>query len=294
MPDLHPNAFSINIYLPHGEPDGLRIVGRTNWTGCGLVFKRSGFPSAMERAEFQKTGVYILVGTVEDSSQPMLYIGEGEVLAARLQSHQAQKDFWTWCVSFVTNDDSLNKAHVRYLEHRLLQLAKDSKQARLDNTITTSEPNLSEPEQAAMESFLGDILNILPLVGLSAFEQPDTTAKPDVQFHFKGLGMHATGYEGPQGFIVEKGSQAAAREVRSIHNFLRTLRRDLLDQGVLVPRDDHLVFTQNHAFSSPSTAAGVVRGGNANGRIDWKTADGRTLKDLQTEAAGESYSSRSP
>jgi hypothetical protein len=40
-------------------------------------------------------------------------------------------------------------------------------------------------------------------------------------------------------------------------------------------------FAQDYVFSSPSTAAAVVLGRSANGRIEGKDAQGRTLKALQ-------------
>jgi len=39
-----------------------------------------------------------------------------------------------------------------------------------------------------------------------------------------------------------------------------------------------------YLFASPSLAAGVMLGRPANGRVEWKAADGRTLKDIQDAA----------
>lgn len=62
------------------------------------------------------------------------------------------------------------------------------------------------------------------------------------------------------------------------------LRQDLIDLGVLAQQDAAYVFTQDYAFSSLSTAACVVLGRNANGRLEWKDAQGRALKVLQADA----------
>ena len=80
------------------------------------------------------------------------------------------------------------------------------------------------------------------------------------------------------------GSVARAETVSSIHPWLAALRADLVENGVLVVTPDGLAFTQDYVFDSPSAAAGVLLGSAANGRTMWRTAEGKTLKDLQEEA----------
>jgi hypothetical protein len=146
-------------------------------------------------------------------------------------------------------------------------------------------PNLSEADRADVESFLQDILSILPLIGLTAFEKPRSVPRRRRQeLYVASKGVHATGTDAPEGFVVFKDSQAVTAEVPSIHSYLSNLRKDLCTQGVLMPHADHLVFTQDYVFNSPSTAAGVVLGRSANGRIEWKNKAGKTLKEIQEAA----------
>ncbi len=91
MPEQLP--FSIKIFVPDGDPDGLRMVERSGWTGLGVLFKRTGYKEASKLEEFRSTGVYILVGTSEDSAQPLIYVGEGDPVKPRLDQHYAKKDF---------------------------------------------------------------------------------------------------------------------------------------------------------------------------------------------------------
>ena len=65
------------------------------------------------------------------------------------------------------------------------------------------------------------------------------------------------------------------------------LRQELIANGVLAPDAAGFRFTQDYVFSSPSTAAAVVLGRSANGRIEWRDSNRQTLKDLQTRAAGQ-------
>lgn len=277
-------GFSIRIFLPHGDPEGLRLIEKSNWTGLGLAFNRTAFELAREREEINRTGVYVLVGPSEMSSLPILYVGEGDPVRSRLESHYVNKDFWTWAVFFVAKDGSLNKAHVKHLEYRLIELAQRAKQSNLDNRNTPQPPSLSQAERADCESFLADMRSIFPLLGLSAFETPKAKPRSKTLLYIRAKGIEAQGFETSQGFVVRKGSQAVKEEVPSLHEYARyvvALRGDLRSKGVIEEKGDTYVFAQDYAFKSPSTAAMVIQGRTANGRIDWKDGQDRTLKQLQ-------------
>jgi len=283
----HQRPFFIRVLVPTGDPDGLRIVEKSNWPGVGVVFNRTNYKEVVGRAEFDKTGVYVLVGTSEDSILPTIYVGEGDPVKYRLNQHYGKKDFWDWAVFFVAKDDSLNKAHVQHLEAELLRLAGEAKQSKLDNGQGALVPTLSEAEVALADAFLQDILSIFPLLGLGVFEKTETRAKPTELLTIDAKGIKATGYEDAKGFVVREGAQVVKDEVPSIHEYLSTLRKDLLAQGVIVSNGQGLVFAQDQVFNSPSTAAGVVLGRSSNGRTEWKNREGKTLKQLQAAAAGE-------
>ena len=285
MSDFQQRPFSIRIFVPDGDPDGLRLVEKSNWTGVGVVFNRTIYKQVVNRPEFERTGVYVLVGTTEESALRTVYIGEGDPVKARLNDHYSNREFWDWAIFFVTKDGSLNKAHVKHLESRLLELAKDAKQCKFDNSKTSLPPTLSESEKADVESFLLDMLSIFPLLGLSVFEKTETKKKPHDSFYIESKGIKATGYEDPKGFVVCSGSQLVKDEQRTIHNYMSTQRKDLLEQGVVEEKGGHYVFTQDQVFGSPSTAAGVILGRTANGRIEWKSKNGKTLKEIQIELA---------
>lgn len=286
--------FSIKIFLPHGDPEGLRLIEKSNWTGLGLAFNRSSFSLVRKRLEISKTGVYLLVGPSEESSLPTIYVGEGDPIKPRLESHYGKKDFWTWGVFFVSKDDSLNKAHVKHLESRLIEIAYQAKQSNLDNSNTPQAPSLSEAEQADCESFLADMLSIFPLLGLSAFETPPAKPKAKTLLYLRAKGIEATGFESSKGFVVRKGSQAVMDEVKSIHRYGSMLRSDLKSKSVLEDKGGVFEFTQDYTFTSPSTAAMVVLARTANGRIEWKLRDGQTLREMQSEmSSGDSAETNS-
>ena len=188
----HSNPYTLRIFVAEGDPEGLRIVERVNWTGRGLVIPRDRLAAVKVRPELQQPGVYILVGEETDEigqDRTVLYIGQTEALGWRLDNHNVNKDFWNRVVLFVSNSNSLNRAHVTWLEWALLDRVKGNSGVRLTNGNVPGEPNLDEFEKADTKAFFNDVLSILPLVGLRAFEdqkvikpvaQPSAVAKgPD-------------------------------------------------------------------------------------------------------------------
>lgn len=280
-----PKPFSLRIFVADGDPDGLRVVERSNWIGKALMFPRALLPKVKMRDELGQTGVYLLLGPRDDGEGDKLYVGEGDPIRPRLESHYAQKDFWTRAVCFVAAPGQLNKAHVQYLEANLLRLAKAAKRLPLDNGNTPAEPTLSEADRADMLVFLENMLGMLPVLGVQAFEQvAPATVLTATLLYCKGKGVVATGYEASQGFVVKAGSQAVATAVPSMQQHVRRmyeLRQELIGNGVLIADVNGYRFAQDYVFSAPSTAAAVVLGRSANGRIDWKDAQGRMLKELQ-------------
>ena len=278
MPRPQQRSYTITILVLDGDPDGLRTVEKANWTGIGSVFNRPIYRQYNNRPEFSKTGVYILVGPSEESSLPTIYVGEGEPVKERLDSHFNEKDFWTWAVFFVSKDESLNKAHAKYLESRLIELATAAKQSKLDNKQKSQLPTLSEAEKENTENFLLDMLSIFPLLGLNVFEKTEELQKPPNLLHLKAKGIEATGYEDARGFVVCKDSQLTKEEVPSLSQYLPkvvTIRKDLLEQGVLSKKEEYYVFAEDYVFSSPSRAAAVLLGHSDNGRTAWKNAEGK-------------------
>lgn len=273
----------IQIFLPD-EPSGLRTVEKSNWTGQGIVCPRSLFPSARGEPQFGRTGVYVLTGPPDEEDQPRIYIGEGDPILPRLEAHNAAKDFWTLLIAFTSKDDSLNKAHVQYLESRLVALAQEAKRCVIDNAQIPQRPTLANPDQAATEAFLDEVLLILPVLALSVFEKPPKATAEQV-LHLKSKGLQTRGYVAPQGFVVVSGSQAVKKAADSTHNYILARRKVLLDKGVLVEDGDFFKLTQDYVFDSPSTAAGVLLGRTANGRIEWKDENNVTLKELQSHTS---------
>jgi hypothetical protein len=172
-----PNPFTIRIFVPDGDPEGIRIIDRMNWTGLGIAFPRERWASVRD-GDFLKgqeggpVGVYVLLGHDEDDDLPLVYIGESDGVRSRLQSHADNKDFWSMGVVFISPSSNLNKMHVQWLEYALVRKAQEAGRAKLTNNTTPKEPTISVQERADCTAFLQEMLQILPLVNLRVFEKP--------------------------------------------------------------------------------------------------------------------------
>ena len=276
-------GFSVRIFLPTGEPDGLRIIGKSNWTGQGLVFPRTRFGEARKRGELKRAGVYVLWGPDENDLFPQIYVGEGEEVLPRLDQHAKDKDFWTHAVVFTSMDQNLNKAYVKYLEARLVAQAQEVKRAKLKNENTPKLPVLSEADVTDADGFFRDMLLCLPVVGVNFFETVKVPEEQNLILEAKGI--VARGQDTAEGFVVRVNSQAVKKETNSIPDRLKERRQFLLTQGVLEEVGTVYRLTQDYLFESSSMAAGVLLGSSINGLRVWKDSNGRTLKKLRESAA---------
>ena len=266
-------GFSVNVFLPTGDPEGLKVVEKSNWTGRGLVIPKAIFGESKGREELSRTGVYLLVGPSETSALPTAYVGEGDPVRPRLEQHVKNKEFWTHAVVFTSKDTNLNKAHVQRLESRLVELANRAKRCVLDNGNSPAPPSLSEADEAMAEGFLDDVLLCLPILGYSMFEAGAAAAarSNDETLFLSAKGIDATGKDTAAGFVVFANSTAVGNDKVTpslINHFpsVKELRDELIRQQVLVPKGEDLLLTLDYTFSSPSMASSVVLGRTSNGR----------------------------
>ena len=278
---------SVQIFLPAGSTDGIWVVRKSNWTGVGLVIPRSHFADARHREELQGSGVYVLVGDAEgEVFSERIYVGESDDLKKRLDSHMRSKDFWSRVVVFAAKDSSLNKAHVKQLEFRLIELAMSAGRAEVENSNVGTSAALAEADQAMLDGFLEEMLTLYPVMGLGAFEVPRTSdAESKVKLFCSGPDASAEGYETADGFVVLAGALIRKRAAPSRYPSITKRLHAMHEEGLLIDENDQQWrLPADLLFSSPSMAADIVLGRSANGRTEWKTADGITLKEIQEQA----------
>jgi hypothetical protein len=275
--------YSIRIFQLDGDPNGVRTIEKSNWTGQGLAFPRALLAEASKRKELKRTGVYVLLGESDQSSFPAIYVGEGDPILNRLRSHDASKDFWTFGVSFTSKDESLNKAHVQYLESRLIGLASASKRCVIQNGNEPELPSLSEADQADAEAFLQEMLLCLPSIGMGMFQQRASNAVSSAELlHIDGKGVKASGVDTPEGFLVKKGSRASKQDTPTMAERTKALRSNLLSMGVLREDPDAYVFLQDYLFNSSSSASNIILARYSSGPSNWKNSSGKSLGEIQS------------
>ena len=155
---------TIKLFLVHGDAKRLRTAELSNWTGKAVAGPRSELDGVLARDEAAKSGVYFLSGTDSESGKSAVYVGEAESIRDRLRGH-LDKDFWNHVLFFISKDENLTKAHIRHLEGRLIEQAKQAGRADVKNN-QGSGARLPESDREDMEIFLEKAHQLLPVLGV--------------------------------------------------------------------------------------------------------------------------------
>jgi hypothetical protein len=278
-------AKTIKIFLIDGEPNGLKTAELSNWVGQAIVIPRNKLKEIKQRAECNKPAVYFLIGKEnEEALLQTAYIGEAENLWNRLSTHDSSKDFWQTAIAFVSKDNNLTKAHVKYLESRCLDLAKTAKRFDLDNGKESSLSPLPEADIAEMEEFLENLKLLLSALGYPILqeviskEQKNTS---DPLFICKGKEALATGRMTNEGFVVYKDSTATTSISSAVIERNQRVIEKLISHNYITKQNDSLyVFTKDYVFNSPSAASDIILGNSTSGWKKWKSENGATLEEI--------------
>lgn len=269
---------SVRLFLADGSATGVLTAEIINWTGHVVAGPRTRLDAALKREELQRTGIYLIFGEVAGSDLPHVYVGEGDSIASRLYSHSNddKKDFWERFVGVTSKDLNLTKAHVKYLESRLISLLKEAKKSVLINKTAPGFDKLPEADISDMETFLDELRLILPVIGVDLLKKP-VTRKPDQtlpnpNFHLihtkKGIKAQAVEADGE--FVVLAGSRGSLNESVSFDDAKQAFRNQVFESGRARKISDQTFETVDDiAFKSPSAASVFLFGTSRNGRTDW-------------------------
>ena len=285
---------SLELFFIDGRPDGMLTAEVFNWTGHVLRVPRTQIVEGLARPETGYTGIYVLIGDKEGA--PLAYIGEAEEMRSRLKEHIIRRDWWDYAILITSASNNLHKAHVKYLESRMVEIAREVAAIPLENGNTPPRSSLSEAAISNMEGFIETLLMVLPAIRVDMFlkktRRPeanpagkDQAADPPVfEFKMPRHNLTATAILKGGEMIVQAGSAARYEwvgEPRHATNYSH-LYSELVAGGVLALNGDCRTFTQDYAFTSPSAAAAVVSGRSANGRTSWVLkSTGQTYADWE-------------
>ena len=289
-----PAGRTIRLFLVDGTAEGLVSVEMGNWVGKVLSAPRARVADLLRRPECARTGIYVMMGPdPEQVNGTAAYVGEADEVAARMRFHMSSgdQDFFDRVAAIVSADDNLTKTHVRYLESQLIRAVRSAGSVRLTNTREPAFRRLPESDRADMDFFLAQLRIVLPFVSqdllkpapaaIVASHQSRTASEDGQVFLFEPVGARARGIETEEGFVVLAGSTARSGETGTFPAGYRTLRNGLLANGSLSADGDHLRFTRDVAFSSPSAAAAIVAGRSASGPGEWRTSEGVSYREAK-------------
>ena len=273
---------TIQIFLPFGSPGGIKIAEITNRTVQAIYIPRNQLSEAQKRDEVSNVGLYFLFGQSDEDATPQVYIGEAENCYERLKQHNKEKDFWDAAVVVVTNNNQnqFTKTDVKFLENLSFEKANELKRYKLNQTVPTKS---FVPEWRTYDLYdIFDTMKILlATLGFPIFDEIRKAKEAKDIFYCKGKGLVSKGEYTEEGFVVFAGSEMAMETYNTIHNYLQTKRAALISGQVVVASGEKYLFEKDYLFPSPSQAAGVVLGRSANGWIEWKNKEGKTLDEMK-------------
>lgn len=280
---------SIELFLANGSPDSLVTAELSNWNGKAIKIPRIEVTDC-KREDIKGPGVYFLFCKEEDDSDSV-YIGESESVQSRLIQHmrdyaaEKEKYYWTTAVVFLGLD--LNKALIRYLEDRLVQIARESKRYKVLTKNTYSKTVMKESQVAAMEEFIDNVKILVNALGYKVLEPaivkdcgPNTIKNKLVL----SVGTaHGTGVVTSEGFVLLSGAKLNAATSEKLPKGVIEKRKKYLDSD----RVKDLTTVQDIVFNSSTGAACFVTGYSISGPASWKNAEGKSLKEIEVEETGE-------
>ncbi len=272
---------TIQIFLPDGNPRGLKIAEFTSRTVQTILVPRAHLEFACSRSELANVGLYFLIGESSVGGLRQLYVGEAEDCSVRLKQHNKQKDWWTVAVVCISKTSDFTKAHVKYLEWHCHQEAVSAGRFAVDNSSVPTKSHISESMHADLMDHFDTIRILTSTLGYPLFEKIARPQKAEL-LTCRGKQARATGEYTEDGLIVFAGSTANRAFAPASHRYFATIRDQMLNDGEFeVIDDDVMRLTKDRIFPSPSQAAAVMLGRNANGWTEWKYPDGRTLDEVK-------------
>lgn len=277
-----PFSKTIQMFIFDGNPNGRIMCELSNWNGRVYKISRNELSEFSQRADSENTGVYFLFGKDEENNDTV-YIGEAEKMFSRLKQHLRDSEYWNDCIVVISKDNLLNKAHVKYLENKFYMLAQNAgRSIVINNTIPTCS-SISEYDEAMLHEFINNAKLLVNTLGYKVFDTIEDTAvrQNDTEQYFfikAARGADAKGMIVSDGFAVMKGSTISFSTVQSMSDSLKKLRDSLIKKEII---DKNFKLTRDYIFTSPSLAAAIVMGRNANGRTEWKNEEHKSIKDIE-------------
>jgi Domain of unknown function (DUF4357) len=274
------NGKTIQIFLPDGNPRSIKIAEITSRTVQAILIPRTKLDYIFTREELNNVGVYLLIGNPEEDVKPLLYVGEAEECKARLKQHNSSKDFWNYAIAIISKTHYFTKTHIKFLESFMYQEAMRINRYKLENNSIPTTPYVAEWMEADLLDNFDTIKILVSTLGFPIFDEIKTAQKADILF-CKGKDALASGQFTDEGFLVLSGSKCNLKESNTAGTWIINMRTRLVEENILIKKDNVYEFVFDYLFGSPSAAAGTVLARRANGWIEWKYKNGKTLDEVK-------------
>jgi hypothetical protein len=283
---------SIHLFLMDGAPNGRIKVTLANWTGVVYRIPRTELDKCKERNDLAQSGVYFLFGVKEGSGEDLVYIGQagvrksGEGILNRLMENRRNPDkyYWTEAVVFTTSNNSFGPTEISWLENRFKNMASEAMRYIVKNSNDPSSGHITEEKESELEEFVDYAQIVMGTLGHKVFEPLRQPATPEEDGSFPETGMlffldrcgaKAKGMLTSEGFVVLSGSAIRKENKKSAPASAKASREN--KENV----DDSGIVLKDILFRTPSGASAFVLGSSSNGNDEWKTAEGKKLKDVE-------------
>jgi hypothetical protein len=278
---------TIQIFLPAGEPQGIRIAEITTRIMQVIEVPRSLLTSFLKMPESDQVALYFLIDSADGLDNPEVYIGQTGDLKTRLTSHNKIKEFWDRALIVISRTNSMTQTHILFLEWQCIQAVRQAGRYSDQNGNSGSRPHTPPPLEADCLEIFETASTLLATLGHPLFvplvKKSHALEEEDL-FFCSGSEADGKGMYTQEGFVVLKGSSGRVKNVPSMKKWsLDKSRQKLLDLGIMLEEGGRLVFQKDHLFGSPSTAAIAVMGRPANGWSEWKNKKGQTLDEVKRQ-----------
>lgn len=295
----HPQT--IQIFLPDGDPQGIRIASITTRIVQLIEIPRVRLADFLNMNEAGHVGIYLLFGEDDETGHAKTYIGQTGNLGARLKQHHDGKDFWNRALVALSLTHSLTVTHAHYLEWMAISRTAQAGRFNLENSTVGTRPHTPQAMEAECREIFETIDILLTTLGHPVFEALVSRVAPGPLIDAKAAGKNpseqetsssysvvlcndkanARGLYTESGFVVLAGSWGRAQaSQQSITPKAQQKRLDLINAGDLKIERERLYFSKDISFNSPSAAGNMVNGRSTNGWTEWKDTAGRTLSEI--------------
>lgn len=282
---------TIQIYLPKGDPRGLRVAELTTSIVRVVEVPRTLLDQFLAMPEAKQVGVYLLINDDEDQEYPAVYIGQTGGAGQRLLDHHKLKEFWNRALVVVSLTNSLTQTHALYLEWLGIKLANEAGRYKVENGNAGTKPHTPAPMEADCQEIFDTLRTLVATLNQPVFEPlskgktTDPGVVKDDTFYLRSAKYDAIGEYTVEGMVVLAGSKAKREMAPSMtRGAFGKKRQGLITDGSLTLEGDFYVFKRNVLFKSPSGASDTVTGASTNGWALWKSKDGKTLNELKRQA----------